>query len=1141
MLLGIIMVVAAIAQPRFATNYRSKKISTIGSIVLDSLSIVPNSFFMQNLDTHYYKINYNTATLFFNKNIVQDSVVVQYRVFPFSFAQQYQRFKYDSIKDNFVAEQAIENSIIVQQGGNSSTTAIDFGKLNYSGTFGRSISFGNTQNATYNSQLNLQMNGIIGDSIELLAAITDNNIPIQPDGTTQRLNEFDKILLQFKKRQWQLSLGDVDIKENENYFLKFYKRAQGIYYSTANKNNTQQFQFAGAIAKGKFARNVFNGQEGNQGPYKLQGNNNELYFMVLAGTEKVFIDGELLKRGEDNDYIINYNTAEVVFTPKRMITKDRRLQIEFEYADRNYLNSMFYVKNKMQLSKKLTATIAAYNNSDAKNSPINQQLDNNQKQFLANLGNNYLQAFYPYESLDSFSTTKILYKKIVNPNNSNDSIYVYSTNKDSAKYSLYFAEVGANKGNYIPYFNGTNGKVYQYIQPINGLPQGNYEPALFLVTPKKQQVVTIATIYQFNKNTLLKTDLGYSNYDVNTFSSIAKDENKGYAAKLIFENKKQLNSKIEMQTNVGYEYVQQNFKPVERLRNVEFERDWGLPIITNAATQHLPKIEFVVKDAKNNLLQYISEAYLRSDNFNAFKHSVLYRHSINNYNISSNLSYVHNTTALSKGFFIKPNIEVSKLFTKLFNYTMGISYAAEHNENRYNLNDSLLATSYAFAQWSIFIKSNQQKANKWSASYFTRTNQLPSQKTLITTDKSDNYNLQFELLQHAKHRLKTNITYRELQVYNSNISNQKADNSLLGRVEYYVNEFDGMLTGYTLYEFGAGQEQKRDFSFIEVQAGRGQYTWNDYNADGIAQLNEFEIAQFADQAKYVKIFTPTNQFIKANYTQFNYSCNINPQNLSSESGLTKWVKKFNLQSALQLSKKIMSDGSLQFNPFDTKISDTALINFSQIFSNTLSFNRSNYKWGIDITNINNYNKALLTYGLESKHLLDWIIKTRFNIATFYTIEVVSKLGKNQLSTPAFNNRNYSINHYIIEPKLSYTYLTKYRVQASYQYANKLNVEGTNNETAIINSLQFDAKYNATQNTNLVAKFTYSKIGYNALPNTTISYIMLDGLLVGKNYLWNIELIKRLNNNFEISLNYEGRKSNDNKTINIGRASFRALL
>lgn len=1135
------------AQFSATTNFRVKRISTKNNVTLDTLSIIPNSFLLKNIDTNFYTINLITATIYWKKKLQLDSVTVSYRVFPYNFNKTYKRFNYDSIKNNFIAAQPFIFNNSISNYNDNNAAFLDFGKINYSGSFGRNLSFGNNQDAVFNSQLNLQLNGIIGDSIELAAAITDNNIPIQPDGTTQRLNEFDKILLQFKKKNWQLSLGDLDLRQNQNYFLNFYKRLQGASYQQEKKNGNltkNKFLLAGAIAKGKFTRNVFNGQEGNQGPYRLQGANSETYFIVLAGTERVFIDGELLNRGEDQDYVINYNTAELTFTPKRMITKDRRIQIEFEYAERSYLNSMFYVSNEAQVSPNLKINIAAYTNADAKNSPINQQLDNKQKQFLADIGNNNQAAFYPYESIDSFSTTKILYAKRPSPISVSDSIYVYSTNKDSAKYNLVFSEVGPNKGNYIPLFNGSNGKVYQWIAPVNNLPQGNFEPAQFLVTPKKQQIITIGTEYYINNKTTLKSDIAMSNYDVNTFSTINKNDNKGFAGKFVLQHNSKLNRSLQFNTSFNYEWAEQNFKPLERLRSVEFSRDWGLPIITTTATEYLPKASFEIKDNQNNSFLYTTEAYIRSDNYKGYKQTLQHIHTLKDWNLKTNISYTNNDALISKGYFFRPTFELSKQLKQFNKYIIGVGYAMEDNQQRYKSTDTMVLTSFSFETISAFIKSNQQKNNKWGFTYFTRADKLPSQKQLEQIDRSHNYNLTADFLNNPKHLIRLNITFRELNVTNQTLTTIKPDNSLLGRLEYNINEWKGFVTGFVLYELGAGQEQRRDFSYLEVQAGRGQYAWNDYNADGIPQLNEFEIAQFPDQAKYIKIFTPTNQFIKANYNQFNYSLNINPRAIAStikNKRFKNFITKFNLQSSMQTSKKVLSDGGLHFNPFEKNINDTALINLTNTFSNTLSFNRASSSWGIDISNINNNNKALLTYGLEIRQIKDFIVKCRFNLKREYTVELVQKWGTSELTTPQFNNRNYNITSIQTEPKFIYTNSTKYRLQASYQYLKKSNLEVFGGEQSIANSLYLEGKYNSAKGNVLSAKFTTTNITFTGTQNTTVSYIMLDGLLPGKNYLWNIEFTKRLNNNFEISFNYEGRKPGESRIINIGRASVRAIL
>lgn len=1134
--------------PAALSNLRIKKIATrINPVVLDSNSMVPNTFAVTGIPPESYHLDYVNATLLWTAPHLPDSVLISYRVFPYKLNAVTRRFNYDSIRFNFAMEKpyTLKNSQVQSK-------IIDFGNINYNGSFGRGITIGNNQDAVVNSTLNLQLNGFIGDSLELTAAISDNNIPIQPEGNTQNIRDFDRIFMQIKKHGWQANFGDIDIRQSRNYFLNFSKRLQGASFQTDNRissNTTNSFLASGAIAKGTFMKDIITPIEGNQGPYKLYGANNELYFAVLAGTEKVFLDGELLTRGEDRDYIIDYNTAELTFTVKRLITKDSRIQVEFEYSNQNYLNSMIYANDQININNKLKVSIGAYSNTDAKNSSINQTLTTQQKQFLSQIGNNIDSATYPNATLDTFAVNKILYKKIdTTVNGIHDTIYVYSVDQKDSLYNLSFTDVGAGKGNYIALnTSNANGRVFQYIAPANGVKQGDWEPVILLVPPQKHEVVTAAAQYYFTRNASLSAEMALSNYDVNTFSTIGKKDDKGVAAKVnysmqqnVFENVK---PGIVLQTNIGYEYVQDRFKPIEVLRNVEFNRDWSLPFDAPPATENLTDASLQINDAKNNYLKYQFTDYNRSDNYNGVRNSVENRMNILGWQFNNKIYLTSINSAIQSGSYLRPSVDVSKMLPGFDDIKVGGGYSSENNQQLSKTADTLMPISFAFDTWQVYIKSSEKKMNKWGITYSEREDKIPVLKSLLPQDKSQNVNVMTELMSNEHEQFRINVTYRNLNVTDTSYSNQQSDKSLLGRAEYAVNEWKGFLQGNVLYEIGSGQEQKNAYTYLQVPAGQGYYTWNDYNKDGIPQLNEFEVAIYDDQKTWIRVLTPTNDYVKANYIQFNYNFSLNPDLIIGKNGhnhFLNFIKKFSTTSTLQLNKKDVSNGHFEFNPFSKNLVDTALISLTSFLSNTVYFNRKSSVWGIDITHRLNNSKSLLNYGFETNSLRDLTIKGRWSLNRSIATSFTNKYDRNQLINPTFANRNYQVDEVSAEPSVSYIYKSDFRVSLIYTYDTKQNKIG-GLEKALNSQLAAEVKYNVLSNSTINARFSLNNIHFTGDPNSTVGYILLNGLLPGKNYLWNLDLTKRLAGNIEMNIQYEGRKPGTSSVVHTGRVSVTAIF
>ncbi len=1132
-------------------NLRIKKIVlTNDTIQLDSLSIIPNSFKLNDFsikDTSY-TIDWYRSLLIIHPNSYTDelknyTLFITYRVYPVYFNKTYAH----KSKKDFAPDKENKIDVFKYVGSGSGEDIFDTEGLNKTGSVSRGINFGNNQNLSVNSSLNLQLSGKIKDDINILASISDDNIPIQPDGNTAQLQDFDQVFIKVYTQKTSLIAGDFWMKRPQGYFLNYNKRVQGIQLTQTFDKSTKwkyMFDVGGALSKGKFSRNVFFGVEGNQGPYRLKGAENEPFIIVLAGTEVVYIDGQIMQRGLENDYTIDYNTSEITFTPKRLITKDRRIIVEFQYSDKNYARSIITTDHVFE-SQKSKVWFNVYSEQDSKNQPLQQTLKDEDKLIMALVGDS-IQDAYNF-SIDSvaFNANQILYKKT--DSLGYDSVFAFSASADSAFYKLQFSHVGSGNGNYVVSTFTALGRTYKWVAPdtIAGIiyKQGNFEPIILLVTPKKRQMINAGWEYQPNKTTKLFIEGAFSENDVNQFSKIQKANDDGYALKIGGEKIFRLNDTInplELVTTVNAEMLTQTFNRIERFRPVEFERNWNVTQAMLLNDQVQADVGLTLRKKNYGSIGVNGNTFQIRDNYSGFMSRLSGQYRRNGWNLNGTGSYLQTDGRLGTSF-LRHNTQLSKTIKR---FMLGFNDIHEYNQfYEKGKSDSTIAGSYRFYDWEAYAGTSDTLGNRFTINYRQRTDWLNDSGSIAKAALGQQYGATAQFLKNPKNMIRLRAGYRTLKIIDSTLSVQKGDNTIVGRVEHDLRLWKNFFTSSLFYEVSSGLELKREFIYIEVPAGQGTYFWNDYNGNGIKELSEFEIAAFPDQATYIRAFTPTNTYVRTYNNQFSQNISLNPAYLiKNKKGFLKFLSKLTDQAFYRVERKTANDIPEQaFNPFRKEIADTSLQLLSSSLRNILFFNRSSSVFALDYTVQENSSKSLLSNGFELRKLSTQELKTRLTIKRVLTLTTLYKTGQKLNSSDFLNGRNYKIDFYEIKPELAWQPGTNFRWSINYSYLYKQNKLEGGGERTINNNYGTEIRFSTAEKGSILANFNYVLIDYNGPSNTALSFEMLDALKNGKNYTWSTSWQQSLTKNLQLNLTYVGRKSEGNKIIHTGGVQVRAFF
>lgn len=433
-----------------------------------------------------------------------------------------------------------------------------------------SIEAGSNRDAAVEQSLRVSVTGRIGEDVRLTALLSDQNIPLQPEGTTQRLEELDEVLIRLDGPRGSATLGDFVATRHGTAFGDFERRLSGA-EGTA-KAGPGGARAIGASSRGSFRSREFPGQEGKQGPYVLAGSGLNAAGVIVAGSERVWLDGRELTRGETGDYVIDYSRGELEFTNRVLITEDSEIAVDFEVAEQEYRRNFYLGEGSADspggLLKWRTSIASEVDGDD----PLNVTLSEERRAELAAAGDspvlvsgvecgdggNYVDAG------DHFDYFKV-------------------AGADSGTCDVSFTFVGAGAGDYVRDRDLDTGLTFFRFA---GAGLGDYSPGVLLSGPRTTSLADMGLRLRTDTGFSLSADGAWSRDDRNTLSSQDDGDNEGAAGKVALgldrEGVEALGRTLRIRGESSFRGEQAEFRPLGRTRDVYLGEVWNFADTTRA-------------------------------------------------------------------------------------------------------------------------------------------------------------------------------------------------------------------------------------------------------------------------------------------------------------------------------------------------------------------------------------------------------------------------------------------------------------------------------------------------------------------------------------------------------------------------------
>jgi len=488
---------------------------------LSAKNIVVNSetVFSDSLELVFgldYFLDHKSGVLQLKHLPAHPSLSISYFIVPKEFTQRIQLYERTMISDSLeIAAHRVRRNWFEQSAN-----------LDISGSKTFALSFSESGETDLLQSLYVNLSGELARDVFITAQLSDSQSKLSPEGDSKELSSLDQVFIRIYGKKWELGMGDLDLSYEDSRYLKYQTRIEGI---LAAYDGRHQFQAAFSAGGGKRASMQIPVIDGKQGPYFLVANEAQRSFIIVAGTEELYLDGSLLERG--TDYYIDYAEGSVMF--RRLVSSTNTVNAWFQYSDENFRQSTYFNHSQINLTDQFQLYHHLVHQSDSKDNPLLYPFTEADLDSLAAAGDD--QAF----SDGVIQTEAGDYIQLIDPEGL--VYYEYAPQDSTAIYNVIFSYMGPQNGDYEEFSSG----LYRWVGPGNG----SWSPVKKLIAPATRSNIEMGLLWQ-NQAWQSGLDAMYSHNDQNTLSARDDGDNDAGILSLWLEHKTErspLRAKIDAQ------------------------------------------------------------------------------------------------------------------------------------------------------------------------------------------------------------------------------------------------------------------------------------------------------------------------------------------------------------------------------------------------------------------------------------------------------------------------------------------------------------------------------------------------------------------------------------------------------------------